>query len=302
MGIALLFSGQGAQHAAMLRWVDDAPAAAPALAAVAAQLGNDWRTRLADPAWATTNAVAQVLLTGLAVAAWRVLAPRLPRPVAIAGYSVGEVPALVAAGVVDDTAAIALAVTRATLMDAAARPDSGLMSVGGSPDAVIAAACLQHGVTVAIDLAPGKAVLGGSLQALRLAGAALTAQGADVAMLPVRLASHTPAMGPARDAFAAHAAERPWRRAHTVLVTNLDGTEAREPDALRHAMAGQIAATVQWRRSLETLAERRPRCVLEIGPGNALSRSWRQRWPDVPARSVDEFNDAEGVQDWLSRQ
>lgn len=304
MGLALLFSGQGAQHAGMLRWVDDALEAKPALDAMAAHLGPDWRPRLADPAWATTNAVAQVLLTGLAVAAWRVLAARLPPRVVVAtaGYSVGEVPALAAAGVLDDAGAVALAATRAALMDAAADPPGGLLAVGGVADAAIASACLRHGASVAIDLAPGKAVIGGSLHALQLAGADLAAQGADIAMLPVRLASHTPAMAPARDAFAAHVDGLPWRRAGVVLVTNLDGGEAREPQALRRAIAGQLAATVQWRRSLETLAERRPGCVLEVGPGSALSRAWRQRWPDVPARSVDEFRDAEGVIDWVSRQ
>ena len=69
MSLALLLPGQGAQHAGMLPWLDTQPEAQPALMALAAQLGNDWRGSLDDPAWLHANAVAQPLLTGIALAA-----------------------------------------------------------------------------------------------------------------------------------------------------------------------------------------------------------------------------------------
>jgi malonyl CoA-acyl carrier protein transacylase len=97
---AVLFPGQGSQHAAMLPWLEAEPAAGRTLAAMAARLGPDWRARLAsDEAWRQRNAIAQVLVTGSSLAAWAVLAPKLPGPPTIvAGYSVGELAAAACAG------------------------------------------------------------------------------------------------------------------------------------------------------------------------------------------------------------
>ena len=91
MSVALLFPGQGTQHPAMLPWLEADDAAAPVLARVAQAIGADWRAHAADTAWSQSNAIAQPLVTGVSIAAWCALAPGLPRVVAIAGYSVGEI-------------------------------------------------------------------------------------------------------------------------------------------------------------------------------------------------------------------
>jgi hypothetical protein len=97
MSFALLFSGQGTQHAAMMPWL----AEDERVAGMRARLGvNDWRRSLEDPSWAANNANAQTLLTGLALAAWAQLAPMVPPPEAVAGYSVGELAAFSTAGAV----------------------------------------------------------------------------------------------------------------------------------------------------------------------------------------------------------
>lgn len=130
---AVLFPGQGSQHAAMLPWLEAEPAAGRALAAIAARLGADWRARLArDEAWRQRNAVAQVLVTGSSLAAWAVLAPKLPGPPAIvAGYSVGELAAAACAGAFGPP-------PTAARPDNAHSPSSGLASQGslGPPQVV----------------------------------------------------------------------------------------------------------------------------------------------------------------------
>lgn len=298
MSVALVFSGQGGQHPAMLPWLADD---APLVQATAAALGApDWRTRLQDPAWAACNAHAQVLLTGLALAAWQALAPRLPAPVGIAGYSVGELPAYAAAGVFDADTALALAAARADAMDrAAAVAPGGLIGVTGLGTAAVDALCAATGLACAIRNGPDSVVLGGPEAALQAGGAHAEAQGGRVSRLAVALASHTPAMAPAAAAFAERLAQTSLQRPRVPLFGNAVD-RVRSADDARDALARQIATTVRWDDAMDALHARRPACVLEIGPGQALAKLWNARHPGVPARSCDEFRSADAVVAWVA--
>lgn len=304
MSLALLFPGQGVQHPAMLPWLEAEPLAAPVLAAMAATgVRADWRAHMADEAWASSNRVAQPLMTGVALATWAVLAPHLPKPTMLAGYSVGEVAAFSVAGLFSATAALSLAQQRAALMDrcVGAAP-GGLLAVSGLRVASLDALLVRFDLAVAIRLGAERCLLGGSLAGLAAISPELLARGAELTALNVRLPSHTPAMASAARAFAALLDGMAWpRNAEATLVCDLDGAGHRASVALKAALAGQIAHTVEWDRCLTTLAERGPRCVLEVGPGSSLARMWAARWPDVPVRSVDEFQSAQGVIDWVGR-
>ena len=300
MSLGLLFPGQGTQYPEMLPWLDDdAAGGSGALALLRAAVGADWRSRLHDPAWAMRNAVAQPLLTGACLAAWQRLAGLLPAPSAVAGYSVGELAAFGAAGVFGADAAMQLAQARARIMDeCAAGHDGGLLSVGDAAPGLLERLCERHGLAVAIRIAPDRAILGGAAPALAAAAAEAARAGATVARLAISVASHTPWMA---------AAVAPWRAAIdqvafaapvTALVCNHGGVALRRPEALRAALAAQIASTVQWDRCVETMAERRVRCVLEIGPGATLSRLWNASRPGIPARSIDEFRSPEAAAAW----
>ena len=300
MSLALLFAGQGTQHAAMLPWLDTCVEAAPALARVASRLGADWRTRLAEPEWSQSNAVVQPLLTGLSLAAWQSLAQTLPVPTVMAGYSVGELAAFCAAGVFDEAQAMALADDRAAAMDrSAAGLDTGLLSVQGLDARLLMATCERHGLSVALRLAADRAVLGGLSAALALAERDLSAAGARCTRLPVRVASHTPWMAAAAVEFAARLSGVAMSTPRSILVCNHSGAAEREPGRLKHLLARQLATPVLWDSCMDAIAERRVRCVLEVGAGHALTNLWRERYPDVPARSVDEFRSAQAVARWV---
>jgi [acyl-carrier-protein] S-malonyltransferase len=302
MTLALLFPGQGVQHADMLPWLASEPLAEPVLTDLATRLGADWRARLADEAWASSNRVAQPLMAGISLAAWRVLAPHLPPPTVVAGYSVGELAAYGAAGVFDAAAALDLAEQRARFMDAAATDEpGGLLAVSGLRVADVEALCAGFGLAVALHLAADRCILGGPLAALDAATPALLALGAEPKPLRVHVASHTAAMASASQAFAACIEPMAWPRSATLVVNNLDGAGRRDAASLKHALAAQISHTVQWARCLDSVAERQPRCVLEVGPGTSLSRLWAARWPEVPVRSVDEFHSAGAVGEWVER-
>jgi [acyl-carrier-protein] S-malonyltransferase len=300
VSLALLFSGQGTQHAAMLPWLEACPDAAPTLARVNAQLGADWRARLSDPEWAQNNAVAQPLLTGLSLAAWQALAPSLPMPSVVAGYSLGELAAFSVAGVLSVADAMALAADRAAAMDrSAAGLNTGLMSIQGLDAQAIAAACAHHGLSVAIQIAPDRAVLGGLIAALKAAEQALSASGARCTLLAVRVASHTPWMSAAAVEFKARVSAVALSPPHAILVCNHSGAVERDPMRLRQVLARQIASPVLWDHCMDAIAERRVRCVLEVGAGHALTNLWRDRHPDIPVRSVDEFRSAQAVARWV---
>lgn len=302
MSLALLFPGQGVQHAAMLPWLEREPAAAPALAAMAARIGLDWRTRLADPAWADGNHVAQCLLTGTGLGAWHALrALGLPPPIAMAGYSVGELAAFGAAEVFDVTTALALAASRAQLMDRSAADRPGAMlSVSGLGASAVEAACRRWSLELAIRIAPDRCLLGGDAAAIEAATPDLAAQGAEPAPLRVRVASHTARMQPAADALAALVEPMPWQAPATLLISNLAGSATRRVSDLKRALSQQIAHTVQWQRCMETIAERRPCCVLEVGAGTSLSRMWLQAHPGIPVRSIDEFRTPASAVAWVA--
>lgn len=301
MSLALLFPGQGAQHPQMLPWLDARPEARPVLDAMARRLGPDWRHQLGDANWLHANVVAQPLLTGLALAAWAVLRARLPRPAAVAGYSVGELAAFAAAGVFDADTALDLAAFRAQAMNAsAAGRDTGLLALQG-PRALALAEAVPA-LAIAIRINAERVIVGGAAADLEAHAGRWTAAGLKCSHLPIAIASHTPAMAAAAATFAARLAKLVLRPATTPVVCNFTGAATRSAAPLLTALAGQIASTVRWDDCMDSLAERGVRCVLEVGPGSALAAMWRERHPGIPARSIDEFHSAEGVLDWALRQ
>lgn len=300
MSLALLFPGQGVQHAGMLPWLEAEPLATPVLAAMAATLGPDWRAQLGDDAWAGRNRVAQTLITGVSLAAWSALAPRLPPPVLVAGYSVGELAAYGAAGVFHSLGALALARQRATAMDRCAiGAAQGLMAVSGASASSVESLCSRYGLTIAIRIGIERCLLGGTLDALHSAAQTLASRGVETTFPRVGLASHTPLMAPAARAFAQFVDSQSWQRGASLIVNGVDGVGRRDVEPLKQALIDQIDHTVQWDRCMETVAERHPRCVLEVGPGTSLTRMWASNGQAIPARSVDEFRSAAAVVEWV---
>ena len=297
MSFALLFSGQGTQHPAMLPWLADSEI----VRGMCAQLGvDDWRRALADPHWAERNDNAQTLLTGLALAAWAQLAPLVPPPAAVAGYSVGELAAFSAAGVIDAGAAAALAPQRAEAMDrCAARAPGGLLAVSGLSEQKLEQLRIDAGLELAIRNGNASVVLGGPIAALNDAERMALAAGAQCTRLRVNVASHTPWMREAAESFSLVLAQVPFHAPRAVLFSNA-GDRIRDAGSARVALAAQIAQTVRWDECMENIMARQVRCVLEVGPGQALARMWNQRHPGVPARACDDFRSAAAVAAWLN--
>jgi [acyl-carrier-protein] S-malonyltransferase len=296
MSFALLFSGQGTQHPAMLPWLaEDA-----VVHDMRARLGVvDWRRCLEDPHWAARNANAQLLLTGLALAAWDQLAPALPPSAAVAGYSVGELAAFSAAGVFSAATALALASQRAEAMDrGAAGVAGGMLAVSGLPAPALERLLADTGLALAIRNGIESVVLGGPLAALDEAERAAVRHGAHCTRLRVNVESHTPWMREAAASFGRTLAGVPFQRPRTALYSNA-ADRIRDAADARAALATQLARTVRWDECMENIRARNVHCVLEVGPGQALARMWNQRYPDVPARACDDFRSADAIAAWV---
>ncbi len=301
MTVALLFPGQGTQHPGMLPWLESDGAARPVLARMAGVLGGDWRARTSETAWACANAIAQPLVAGTSLAAWAALAPTLPRVVAIAGYSVGELAACAAAGMLTVDGAMTLASRRAAAMDASeAGVGTGLLGVSDVDDELVDAACARWSLEIAIRTGERRCVVGGPTVALGEAAAFLAAHGARATPLGVCLASHTSAMRAAVPALARALADACWHAPHTAWVAGITGAVVRDVAEVRRLLAEQVATTVRWDACMDTVAERRPDAVLEVGPGTTLARLWRERHADVPVRSCDEFASAAQALEWVA--
>ncbi|WP_431287668.1 ACP S-malonyltransferase [Roseateles chitinivorans] len=288
----------------MLPWLgDDA-----SMATLSSRLGvPDWREALADPGWARTNAHAQVLITTTGLATWSRIASRLTSAsieiIGVAGYSVGELAASAAAGVIDAEHAIRLAAQRASFMDEASRSlAGGLCGVTGLAATEVEAVLLRTPVSIAIRNGDDSVVIGGPLDedALDAVEATLAARGARCTRLSVSVASHTPLMRSAAEAFG-NALSTSALRVPTLALFDSDANRVWTADQARAGLARQIDHTVRWDEVMDQLAARGPSCVLEIGGGQALARLWQQRHPSIPARSADEFRTLDGVLAWIER-
>lgn len=299
MRLAILFSGQGGQqpeHFAQLR-----EHASPELATrLAEAIPSIWQAGVLTASDLQPNRLAQPLIFAWQMSVWQQLQPHLPRPVCVAGYSLGEMAACCAAGAFPADAGVALCAERAKLMDACVSGPAGLLAVIGLHLPAVEAIASVCGLVVAIRNGPDHFVLGGAAAGLARAQLLAEDQGAGrVVRLGVTTPSHTPMLAAAADTFALMLkAHRSVRLAFPVLSA-IDGRSARTSDDALAALARQICTPLDWERCLGAVQEMQPDVVLEIGPGNALVRMWTEMSDVAVARASDDFRTIEGLINWV---
>lgn len=300
MRLALLFSGQGGQGPAHWQQVR-AGLGGPLGAALLAALPG-----LAEKGAAPTaeilarNAIAQPLIFAQQMLLWEQLRERLPRPIVVAGYSLGEMAACCVAGVFPAASGLALTVERARLMDGAAPGAHGMLAVLGLDDARVETLAAEAGLAVAIRNAPRHLVVAGPQAGIDVAAAQFAAAGASrLVHLAVRTPSHTPLLTKAAAAFGDCLAALPDGRLTVPVLSAIDATPARSVAAAGAALARQIGTRLDWAACQQAIVELQPDVVLEIGPGNALTRLFNEFAPEIPARAADDFRSPEGIVTWL---
>lgn len=309
MSVAFLFSPQGSQAIGMGRELaETSPAARAVFDEADAILGwsvseTCWEgpdDRLAD-----TRQTQPCLLTA-SVAGLRALEDRSDTiPSVVAGHSVGEYAALVAAGVLDFAAALRLVSRRAQLM-AGADAEGGMAAViglgRGDVERVVETVGRPTELVVANDNAPGQVVISGRRDSLAVAEEAMRVAGARrVIPLPVSGAFHSPLMASVAEELAEAFEAESWSDARVPVVSNVTAEALTDADRLRALLAEQVRSPVEWVRSVERMVGDGVDTMLELGSGATLVGMVKRIAPDVTALAVTDRAGLEAAATLLRR-
>ncbi len=300
MATAWIFPGQGSQKVGMGRaWAEAFPAARAAFDEASEALGLD----LARLCWEgpeselqlTENTQPAILVASVAIA--RVLADRGLAPAAVAGHSLGEYSAHVAAGTLSLAAAVRLVRQRGKLMQQAVPVGTGAMAavLGLAPEAVAevaAAAAAETGqvCSVANYNSPEQTVIAGHAGAVERASVLARERGARRALpLPVSAPFHCALMRPAREGLAPDLAAAGFADPRCPVVVNVDARAVTAGDAARDALVRQIDGPVRWVESVRELAAGQGVTrFVEVGPGAVLTGLVKRIVPEAEALSLAE--------------
>lgn len=301
---AFLFPGQGSQRPGMGRSLAATyPVAAETFAEADDRLGFPLSRLMWDGPEAELNDTVntQPALLVHSVAAWRVLQHLWPEAGAafVAGHSLGELSALVAAGALDFGAALHLVRRRGELMkQAGIDAPGGMAAVLGLDVPTLEALCAevstpQTGVQIANDNCPGQVVVSGHREALeRLLPRARAAGAKRVIPLAVSIAAHSALMEPARAAFAQAVDAAPLRDPRVPLIGNVSAQPLTTAAAIRADLKAQLTARVRWTESMRFLLAQGVDTFLELGSGNVLCgllRRIERTARGVPLGEADDF-------------
>jgi len=307
--LAFIFPGQGSQSLAMLA---DLAAASPLVQATFAEAsegaGLDLWALAHDGPEAQLNQTefTQPALLAAGIAVWRVWqAQGGPLPAQLAGHSLGEYAALVAAGALSLADGARLVRARGRLMQEAVPAGMGAMAaVLGADDALVAEICAEvSAVDVVVPAnfnSPGQIVIGGHASAVDRALAALAARGVrKTVKLAVSAPSHTPLMADAARQLGEVMAAIAWQPPQIPVIQNVDAAVHHDLPSIRDALVRQLVLPVRWSQCVQTLAAGGATRFAECGPGKVLTGLLRRIDRALDARGIGEPADlSKALADW----
>lgn len=277
MKTAWLFPGQGSQHVGMAQaWARRSTAARSALTEAADVLGFDLPALVAAGPEGELNDTynQQPAILAASIAVLRGASAELSEPDYVAGHSLGEYTALVAAKSLSYNQGLKLVRERGRLMREAGQMQPGRMAaILGLPDSAVEEVCEAHqGVQVANYNCPGQVVISGTTGAVESAGHRLKEIGAKkVAVLPITIAAHSALMGPAAEKFRAVLGAAAIGRASVPVVANVRAEPITEVPDITRELEDQLTASVRWTDTVRWLTDQGIDTFYEIGPGRVLS-------------------------------
>jgi [acyl-carrier-protein] S-malonyltransferase len=295
MKLALVFPGQGSQSPGMLRGYAGIPGVHEALEDAGRILGAEFTTLLdqgpAEQLDMTVNTQPAMLTGGYAAyLAWRALGG--PEPEVVAGHSLGEYTALVAAGALKFADALPLVRFRAQAMQEAVPQGQGAMAAILSLDEEkVRQACSEAGgVVQAVNFnSPEQIVIAGEKAAVQRASERCTALGAKRAIpLPVSAPFHSTLMQPAGEKLRGYLAKVTIAAPKIRLVNNVDVKAETSPEAIRDALVRQASSPVRWVETIRAMRAQGVTHILECGPGKALAGMVKRIDREIQTSSLND--------------
>lgn len=307
--VALVFPGQGSQAVGMLAELAELhPLVREAFREASEGAGVDlWALSQGGPdEMLNRTEYTQPALLAAGVAVWRLWQQHGgAQPSLLAGHSLGEYSALVAAGALSLKDGAHLVRLRGQLMQDAAPAGIGAMAaVLGAEDAAVADACRDaSGGEVVVPAnynSPGQVVIGGHVAAVDRALALLAERGVRKAVkLAVSVPSHTPLMREAANRLSETMAGMRWHEPRIPVVQNVDAEVHEGVQSIRDALVRQLYLPVQWTGCVQALAARGATRIAECGPGKVLAGLCKRIDKSLDARALGtpgEFETA--LADW----
>lgn len=280
MSFAFVFPGQGSQSVGMMNGFADIAVVKQTYVEASDVLKFDlWKLAQEGPAELqnqTVNTQPLMLTAGVAVyRAWKNLGGA--DPASVAGHSLGEYSALVAAGALSLQDALRLVVARAEAMQHAVPEGQGAMAaILGLDDDVVRAVCAeaaQGQVLEAVNLnSPGQVVIAGNKAAVERGIEVAKAKGAKIAkILPVSVPSHCALMKPAAEKLAVLLKQTIINAPGFPVLHNVDIKIHADADAIRDALVKQLYSPVRWSDTIRAIAQHKVTQIAECGPGKVLA-------------------------------
>jgi [acyl-carrier-protein] S-malonyltransferase len=294
--VVWLFPGQGSQHVGMGKALAERYAsAARAFSTAGEALTLDLRALCWDGPQEeldrTANAQPAILTMSIAAlrAAGEALGHDLPDPLAVAGHSLGEYSAIVAAGALSLPDAVRIVRRRGELMQAAAPDGGGMAAVVGVDAATVERALAGSGVVIANDNAPGQVVISGPLVKLPETIDVLKGAGAKrVIPLRVSAAFHSPAMRAVAPDLGAALASARWGSLRCRLIANVDADVHGRASELAVLLERQVWSPVRWVETMRRAAELGATTFVEFGPGTVLTGLVTRILPEARTANVND--------------
>lgn len=284
MAFAFVFPGQGSQSVGMMAAYGDSAVVRSTFDEASATLGQDlWQMVSDGPAELLSQTVnTQPLMLTAAIATYRLWQEKGGRlPLVVAGHSLGEYSALVAAGVIGFRDAVPLVRLRATAMQEAVPVGTGAMAaILNLDDDKIREACIEAAekigngeVVEPVNFnGPGQTVIAGSKAAVEAACEGCKSRGAKRAvLLPVSAPFHSSLIRPAADRLAARLTELDFLAPKIPVVNNVDVAIETDPMKIKDALVRQAYSPVRWVETMQKIATMNVTTVAECGPGKVLS-------------------------------
>ncbi len=303
--LAFIFPGQGSQRVGMgVEFARSYPVADAIFQEADAVLGRALRQLCFEGPEVDLKQTenTQLAILVCSVATLRVLETFGIAPSAVAGHSLGEYSALVAAGVLDFSDALRLVQARASYMAEAGETRQGTMAaILGMETEQLQQFCdtVDGIVNIANYNCPGQLVISGEVVAVNRVVSLAKAEIGErrCRLLPVSGAFHSPLMAPAQQKFGAVLGSVTLHPPKLDIAMNVTGRFATDVDDIRQLLFQQITKSVQWERTLQTIAESGITDFVEVGPGKVLSGLVRRTLPDSRAMNVEDVKTLSVVTD-----